>query len=204
MTNPRFWRLVALMGGMAFVAMVATNALILQKGRHPAPLFGGTGGSPSENPALIAKPVRAQPIAGPSQPIGAPAGNAEQAPVVAANPVPAAPPPAVGSPSASALLPPPRPHSANPTPPSERRDPIARLLEGDAENDLTQPTRATVLLAQRALQKIGYVIRPDGVMGATTRQALELFQRQRGLPVDGELSARVRRELSTASGLAVE
>jgi peptidoglycan hydrolase-like protein with peptidoglycan-binding domain len=88
--------------------------------------------------------------------------------------------------------------------PAEKRDPIARMLEGGEDTDAKQPTRATVLLAQRALQKIGYVIRPDGMMGATTRQALELFERERRLPVDGELSARVRRELSSAAGFAVE
>jgi hypothetical protein len=191
---------VALVGSLAFVAIVAINALMWQKARHPAPLFARSGGSTSENAAILAKPVRTQPIFGPSQPTSAAAPSGE--PAGAPNPVtPAA---AAGSSAATAHLPPPRPHPPNLTTPTEKRDPIARLLTGDEENDAPQPTRATVLLAQRALQKIGYVIRPDGAMGATTRQALELFERERGLPVDGELSARVRRELSAASGLAVE
>jgi peptidoglycan hydrolase-like protein with peptidoglycan-binding domain len=61
-----------------------------------------------------------------------------------------------------------------------------------------------VLLVQKALMKLGYVIRPDGVMGTTTRQAIEKFERERGWPAHGELTPKVLREISLRSGLSLE
>jgi peptidoglycan hydrolase-like protein with peptidoglycan-binding domain len=52
--------------------------------------------------------------------------------------------------------------------------------------------------------KLGYVIRPDGVMGTTTRQAIEKFERERGWPAHGELTPKVLREISLRSGLSLE
>jgi peptidoglycan hydrolase-like protein with peptidoglycan-binding domain len=115
-------------------------------------------------------------------------------PVIGQNP---ALPEAVSGPIA-AVVPPPRPRS-----PVAVGDPIGRLLGADPIGSGLEPNK-TILMAQRALQKVGYVVRPDGVMGATTRHALAQFERDRGLPVKGELSMRVRRELSTLSGLPVE
>lgn len=60
-----------------------------------------------------------------------------------------------------------------------------------------------VLAAQRALMKLGFVIRPDGYMGGTTRQAIERFERDNRLPVRGELTARVKAELSRQSGVEI-
>jgi peptidoglycan hydrolase-like protein with peptidoglycan-binding domain len=41
-------------------------------------------------------------------------------------------------------------------------------------------------------------------MGPTTRQAIERFERERKIPVTGELGARTVRELAAQSGLPVE
>ncbi|MEJ1936036.1 peptidoglycan-binding domain-containing protein, partial [Nostoc sp. NIES-2111] len=60
-----------------------------------------------------------------------------------------------------------------------------------------------VLAAQRALNRLGYgPIKPDGIFGAGTRQAIEKFERDRKLPVTGEVNPRTAKELATASGLA--
>jgi peptidoglycan hydrolase-like protein with peptidoglycan-binding domain len=61
-----------------------------------------------------------------------------------------------------------------------------------------------VLLIQKALMKLGYVVRPDGVFGSTTRQAIEKFERERGLPARGELTPKVVREISARSGISIE
>nr|WP_281409345.1 peptidoglycan-binding domain-containing protein [Microvirga terricola] len=61
-----------------------------------------------------------------------------------------------------------------------------------------------VLSGQRALAKLGYNVKPDGVMGAGTRQAIERFEQERRLPVTGDFSPRTIRELAAASGIAVQ
>jgi peptidoglycan hydrolase-like protein with peptidoglycan-binding domain len=55
------------------------------------------------------------------------------------------------------------------------------------------------------LSKLGYAaLRSDGVIGPGTRQAIEKFERDRRLPVTGELNPRTVRELSAQAGMAIE
>jgi len=56
-----------------------------------------------------------------------------------------------------------------------------------------------VLAAQRALQRLGFVVRPSGVFDATTRQAVAQFERDHRMPARGELTPAVRRELARLS-----
>ena len=62
--------------------------------------------------------------------------------------------------------------------------------------------KQTVLLAQRALVKLGYVLHQDGVFGGTTRQAIEMFERANHIPVTGELTPKILKLLSQRSGIA--
>jgi peptidoglycan hydrolase-like protein with peptidoglycan-binding domain len=58
-----------------------------------------------------------------------------------------------------------------------------------------------VLAAQRQLNKLGYgPVKPDGLFGLGTRQAIEKFERDRKLPVTGDLNARTSRDLAAAAG----
>jgi Putative peptidoglycan binding domain len=209
MMHPGLLRAVALTGFAAFVAIVAINALVLQKARHPAPLLGAMGAPPSTGLPAAVKAVKVETVHTPMQ-ANAPASTAEAVPLVAlpAAPAPVPPlstPPTQATGGIAALVPPPRPRPQTAVTASDRpRDPIARLLgANDSIGSGLEPNK-TVLMAQRALLKVGYVIRPDGMMGATTRQALEQFERDRRLPIKGELSVRVRRELSVMSGIPVE
>ncbi len=59
------------------------------------------------------------------------------------------------------------------------------------------------MAAQRALIKLGYVLKADGVAGAATRQAIERYERDHKLPVRGELTPALMRQLSAASGVPV-
>ena len=64
-----------------------------------------------------------------------------------------------------------------------------------------EPSRA-IVNAQRALNKINYgPMKPDGLLGPGTRQAIERFERDHKLPVTGELAPRTVRELATVSGI---
>ncbi len=82
-------------------------------------------------------------------------------------------------------------------------DSISQLLKSEAAQNPGEASK-TVLAAQRALIKLGFVVKPDGIVGGATRQAIEQFERDHGLPVQGELSPKVLRELSARSGIAIE
>jgi len=76
-----------------------------------------------------------------------------------------------------------------------RSDPIAELI--------APPKR--VLAIQRALADFGYgQIKPTGNYDADTRSAIERFERDRRLPVTGEISDRVVRELAAMTGRPLE
>jgi peptidoglycan hydrolase-like protein with peptidoglycan-binding domain len=67
------------------------------------------------------------------------------------------------------------------------------------------PAPARVLAVQRALREFGYgQIRPTGVLDPDTRRAIESFERQHKLPMTGQLSEQVVRELSGATGRTLE
>jgi peptidoglycan hydrolase-like protein with peptidoglycan-binding domain len=63
------------------------------------------------------------------------------------------------------------------------------------------PTSKRVLAVQRALADFGYgQVRPTGVLGAETKVAIERFERERKLPVSGQISERLTRELAAVTG----
>ena len=85
------------------------------------------------------------------------------------------------------------PNSA-PTPPA-RIDPIAEMLT---------PSNRVVAM-QRALTEFGYgQIDPTGVVDPETQVAIEKFERQRKLPITGQVSDRVARELASLTGRPLE
>jgi peptidoglycan hydrolase-like protein with peptidoglycan-binding domain len=76
-----------------------------------------------------------------------------------------------------------------------RKDPIAELIA---------PTKQ-VLAIQRALADFGYgQIKPTGVYDPETKDAIEKFERDRRLPVTGQISDPLVRELSAMTGRPLE
>jgi peptidoglycan hydrolase-like protein with peptidoglycan-binding domain len=74
-------------------------------------------------------------------------------------------------------------------------DPIAKLIA---------PSKR-VTAVQRALSDFGYgQIKPTGVFDPDTRTAIEKFERDHKLPVTGQLSDRVVRELAAMTGRPLE
>ena len=153
-------------------AGVSVNALFLQEGRHPAPIFQLPW--PKAEPAPRAHPTAAQ------------------------TPLPPARPASIATVKTD----------AGETPKAETKtlDPIAQLLNGGAPKKVeTSPAKnKTVLLAQKALAKLGFSLHEDGVYGGTTREAVEKFERANGMPVKGELSPKILRLLSQRSGVEVK
>jgi peptidoglycan hydrolase-like protein with peptidoglycan-binding domain len=63
----------------------------------------------------------------------------------------------------------------------------------------------TVAATQRALNRLNYgPLKDDGNFGPGTRAALDRFEKDRRLPARGDSPARVLRELSQASGIAID
>lgn len=80
-------------------------------------------------------------------------------------------------------------------PASPPRDPIAALLAPDRR----------IIAVQRALADFGFgQIHPSGVFDPATRAAIERFERQRKLPVTGQITERLIRELSSVTGRPLE
>jgi peptidoglycan hydrolase-like protein with peptidoglycan-binding domain len=85
--------------------------------------------------------------------------------------------------------------AATAAPAPARKDAIAALI--------APPKR--VLAIQRALADFGYgQIKPTGVYDQDTRMAIEKFERARSLPVDGQISDRFVRDLAAMTGRPLE
>jgi hypothetical protein len=172
----------AAIGMSASVALaIMVNALVLQKSRHPAPLFGSM--------AAIAPP---------------PASGASPArtPSPAQAEVPAAREPA----DAPVAVPAARTRHAAADKPSEG-DAIARLLDGGgvaASSATDKADSKTVLGVQRALIKLGFATKATGSLGPSTRKAIEAFEKDRHLPVKGELTHRLVKIIGAESGVRID
>lgn len=145
---------VALVMASAATLAILVNALFLQHGPHPAPIFAtrqlmqepaGPLRAHKEDKAVVARPVVA-----------------------------------------------PKPNAA----PAAHQDPIAELIA---------PSKPRVLAIQRALADFGYgQIKPTGVYDNATRAAIEKFERERNLPVDGQITDGFVRELAAMTGRPLE
>lgn len=181
---------LGVIGGAALICGILVNALVLQTQRHPAPLFAAPAPHQTAPASVSPAPVLPAPATPAVVPQPAPR-PANLAPVVAEKPAPAQRP-AAREPAA---------REAAEAPP--RGDAIASLLRAGAAPQGGEASR-TVQGAQRALVKLGFVLRADGVMGGTTRQAIERFERDRGLPVRGDLTPKIIKMLSAESGVAID
>jgi Putative peptidoglycan binding domain len=156
---------VAFTIGVGGSVAILVNALFLQSGPHPAPLFKAPLAAGEATNTVVAVP-RARP--------------AEAGPAKVETPVVKSSVEAPRSASASA--------------------PAPAAAHNDAIGDLLAPSRRVIAL-QRALAQYGYgQIKPTGTVDAETRAAIEKFERERKLPVTGQPSDRVARELTSLTG----
>lgn len=78
---------------------------------------------------------------------------------------------------------------------SARPDPIAELIAPSPR----------VVAVQRALNDFGYgPVKATGIYGSETVAAIQKFERDRKLPVTGQISARLMRELAALTGRPLE
>jgi Putative peptidoglycan binding domain len=179
---------------------IAINALVLQVSPHPAPLFGRSLPVPAT--PIPTPPVNQAPWAVEKQD----AANVEsEGQKTGRDPIAQFLKGSVQHPAPPASL---RKHpdpDATGTETKPNRDAISQFLKVTPSQPAPAETSSkTVLAAQRALVKLGFVLKPDGVNGGATKQALEQFERDHGLPVKGELTPKVLRELAQQSGQPIE
>lgn len=190
--------IAATVAGGAVLAIII-NAMFLQSGRHPSPMFGA-------NVVLLS----------PAQPSSAPT---------------ASPQPDAGIAPLSSPLPRPRPAHADQrselTPANAQGDSITHLVRAvsespavvrppvpvaaRSENARRDPVGEMIVATrrigavQRALTDYGYgQLRSTGQIDADTRAAIQKFERQRRLPVTGQLSDRLVREIAVATGRRID
>ncbi len=164
-----------LAGALAIAAVCAiiTNALFLQAGRHPSPMFSTAAVSampaaapvPAPLPRVRPAEAEARVIDKPAEPVSAPA-----------------------KPAAAMLRPP-------------AGMPVAK---NDPVGDLIVSTRR-IAAVQRALTEYGYgQLKPTGVIGTDTQAAIQKFEKDRKMPVTGQLSDKLIRDLAILTGRPIE
>jgi Putative peptidoglycan binding domain len=170
-------------GALAFAAVSAiiANALFLQAGRHPSPMFGSVFAMPAASPLPRPRPVVpdtsvTEPKLAESKPVEKPA-EPKAADQLTSLVKATSPPPAV---SANVLRPP---------------APIPAAVTGARR----------VAAVQRTLTEFGYgQLKPTGTVGSDTQAAIQKFERERKLPVTGQISDRLVRELTVMIGHPID
>jgi hypothetical protein len=174
-------------GALAFAAVSAIigNALLLQAGHHPAPMFG----------SVVTIPAGASP----------------------ASPLPRPRPVDVAIKLPETLPSEPKPVESRPA------DPLANLVKATTASPVASSTIARppapipsvasnsiagtrrVAAVQRTLTEYGYgQLKPTGTIGSDTQAAIQKFERERKLPVTGQMSDRLVRELTAMVGKPID
>jgi hypothetical protein len=178
-------------GALAFAAVsaIVANATFMQAGHHPSPMFGAPAAVPVASPLPRPRPAEAT-----LRPADVKLADVRPAEVRPVEVKPAAPVSVIAktnAPAASAT--PARPPA--PIPVSSRSDPVGELIIASRR----------VAAVQRALTDYGYgQLKPTGTVGSDTLAAIQKFERDRKLPITGQMSDRLVRELSAATGRAID
>lgn len=161
---------LAATAALAAVIAIVTNAMFLQAGRHPSPMFSTAA-------------VSSLPAIAPTH----------------------APLPRVRPPEAEAREPAVAPAPAKSVAPAAPRPPAAvHAAKSDPVGDLIVSTRR-IAAVQRALTEYGYgQLKSTGVVGTDTQAAIQKFERDRKMPVTGQLSDRLIRDLTVLTGRPIE
>jgi hypothetical protein len=176
-------------GALAFatVSAIIANAMFMQAGHHPSPMFGTPARVPLAASAPASPLPRPRPVEATLKPADVKLAEARPAEVKPVDPVTSVA--KTASTSANIARPP------APIPISSRSDPVGDLIIASRR----------VAAVQRALTDYGYgQLKPTGTVGSDTLAAIQKFERDRKLPVTGQMSDRLVRELSAVTGRAID
>ena len=189
----------------AAISAIVANALFLQAGRHPSPMFGTTA-APAQ-PLPRPRPAEAAAIRSIElTPADVKAAETKAEPKYESK---GEPKPDVMSNLVVKTTAPPAPPAATPpaaAPPAAA--PPAAVLRPPAPVPVVTPHTAAgrkIAAVQRALTEYGYgQLKPTGLIGADTQAAITKFERDRKLPVTGQMSDRLVKELSAMTGRPID
>jgi len=183
----------------AAVCAILANALFLQAGRHPSPMFSSVVTLPAPQAAVVSPLPRPRPVELSSEP-------PEIRPVEARG----------ADPRGDSK----KPDAKNPD--SKNPDSMANLVVKSTGAPTAAPANAArppapipdtaqsagarrVAAVQRALTQYGYgQLKPTGAVGSDTQAAITKFERDRKLPVTGQMSDRLVKELTVMIGHPID
>jgi hypothetical protein len=183
----------------AAVCAILANALFLQAGRHPSPMFGSVVTLSGPQASAVSPLPRPRPVELSSEP-------PEIRPVEARG----------ADPRGDSK----KPDAKNPD--SKNPDSMANLVVKSTGAPTAAPANAArppapipdtaqsagarrVAAVQRALTQYGYgQLKPTGAVGSDTQAAITKFERDRKLPVTGQMSDRLVKELTVMIGHPID
>jgi hypothetical protein len=184
----------------AAVCAISTNALFLQAGRHPSPMFGGTVVTlPAPQPAVASPLPRPRPVELATKPVEPEAVESKPVEMKAADP-----------------------KGADKNADAKNADAMTNLVVKSTSAPVAAPANVMrppalipapaqtagarrVAAVQRALTQYGYgQLKPTGAVGADTQAAISKFEHARKLPVTGQMSDRLVRELTAMTGHPID
>ena len=169
---------------LAAVVAIIANALLMQAGRHPAPIFGTVTTLPAVASASAGPLPRPRPVEA-----DAPLPEARPADLRTADPLTNLVKTTSAVPATTANIP--RPPMTVPV--STRVDSVP--VSGSHR----------VAAVQRALTEYGYgQLKPTGVVGSDTQAAIQKFERAHKIPVTGQMSDHLVRELTASIGHPID
>jgi Putative peptidoglycan binding domain len=178
-------------GALAFAAVSAiiANAMFMQAGHHPSPMFGAASAPVTASVPANLLP-RPRPVEATLKPADIKLAEVRPAEVKAADPITTIVKPASAPTTPVNVARPPAP-----IPVSSRNDPVGDLIIASRR----------VAAVQRALTEYGYgQLKPTGTIGSDTQAAILKFERDRKIPITGQMSDRLVRELSAVTGRPID
>nr|WP_249150311.1 peptidoglycan-binding domain-containing protein [Bradyrhizobium sp. JYMT SZCCT0180] len=195
---------------VAAIGAILTNALFLQAGRHPSPMFGSVVKLPAPTPAAANPLPRPRPVE-----LVRSAETPEPKPAESRNADPKSTDPKTTDPMTNLVV---RSTGSAPAAASSTATPAAKP-NGSAPSAAPHVVRPPasipastqsagarrVASVQRALTEYGYgQLKPTGAVGSDTQAAITKFERDRKLPVTGQMSDRLVKELTAMTGRPIE
>jgi hypothetical protein len=186
---------------VAAITAIVANALFLQTGRHPAPMFGTVINLPAPSAVALSNPMpRPRPVGADTSPLEPKATEfrvepkpAEKAPEKPAETT--ASTPRTGDPMTNLVI---KATTPQPSAVAVARPPAPIPVQ-------QSPAAKRIAGVQRALSEYGYGnLKITGTMGAETQSAIQKFEREHKMQVTGQVSDRLLRELGAAIGHPVE
>src|SRR5258707_9636459 len=187
----------------AAVCAIFTNALFLQAGRHPSPMFGSVVTLPAPQPAVASPLPRPRPVELATRP-------------VEPEPVESKPVEVKADPRSADKT------GADKNADAKNADAMTNLVVKSTSAPVAAPANVMrppapipapaqtagarrVAAVQRALTQYGYgQLKPTAPVGADTQAAISKFEHARKLPVTGQMSDRLVRELTAMTGHPID